>query len=159
MQLSCKEGDLAVVIDDTPPCAGNIGRIVEVRGPVEHNFRGLPCWLIKPVSPSPYIAEYFYRCITLIYVTPTDYAADELDLWKQALREQRRAERELDAAGQKRRPKRVIELMPMWQALRTRADLLLAEAVKVKCSFTTQKIMTDWVSTTMPGALQVGASA
>jgi hypothetical protein len=93
-------------------------------------------------------------------MTPTDYATDELSLWQQALREQRQAEEELDAARRKRRPKRVIELMPVLQALRTRADLLLAEAVKVKCSFTAAKeLITDWGSLTQPGALQDGASA
>lgn len=92
-------------------------------------------------------------------MTPTDYATDELDRWEQALGEQRRAEEELDAARQRRRPKRVIELMPVLRALRTRADLLLAEAVKVKCSFTAQKLLTDWGSTTQPGALQDGESA
>lgn len=61
MKLRCKEGDLAAVIYDTPPCAANIGRIVEVRGPVKHNFHlGLSCWLVKPVSSSPYIEESFH---------------------------------------------------------------------------------------------------
>ena len=92
-------------------------------------------------------------------MSPTDFAAAELDLWEQALREQRGAEEELNEARRRLRPKRVIELMPVLQALRTRADLLLAEAVKVKCSFTAQGLMTDWGSTTDPGALQDGASA
>jgi hypothetical protein len=92
-------------------------------------------------------------------VTPTDYATDELDLWERALREQRRAEEELDAARQKQRPKHVLELMPMLRALRTRADLLLAEAVKVKYSFTAKKLLTDWGSTTQPGALEDEESA
>jgi hypothetical protein len=97
--------------------------------------------------------------VTLRYVTPTDYAAEELSLWEQALREQRQAEEELDRARRQRRPKRVIELMPALQALRTRADLLLAEAVKVKCSFTAQKLLTHWGSTTLPGPLQDGECA
>jgi hypothetical protein len=93
-------------------------------------------------------------------MTPTDYAVDELSLWQQALREQRQAEEELNAARRKRRPKRVIEMMPVLQTLRTRADLLLAEAVKMKCSFTTAKeLITDWGSPTQPGALEDGASA
>lgn len=86
-------------------------------------------------------------------MTPTDFAAAELDLWEQALREQRRAEADLNEARRRRRPKRVIELMPVLQALRRRADLLLAEAVKVKCSFNVQKLIAGWGST-YPGTLQ-----
>src|SRR6185369_1613118 len=40
--------------------------------------------------------------------------------------------------------KRVIELMAQLQALRTRTNLLLANAVKVNCSFTAQKCMRAW---------------
>jgi hypothetical protein len=79
------------------------------------------------------------------------YAAEELSLWEPALREQRRAEEELDGARRIRRPKLVIELMPVVQALKTRADLLLAEAVKVKYSFR-QRMASDCASTG-PGTL------
>ena len=34
MNLRCKDGDLAVVVGDFPGCEGNIGRIVQVKGPV-----------------------------------------------------------------------------------------------------------------------------
>jgi hypothetical protein len=58
MKLRCKPGDLAIVIHDTPPCAANIGRIVMVRGPLKVNRTlRLPCWLIKPVRPVPYLVE------------------------------------------------------------------------------------------------------
>ena len=51
MTLRCKEGDLALVIHDEPGCRSNIGRTVEVRGPVEINPRlGLHCWLIRPAG-------------------------------------------------------------------------------------------------------------
>jgi hypothetical protein len=86
-------------------------------------------------------------------VTPTDYAVEELAIWEQALRTQREAETEFDEARRERRPQRVIELMPQLQALRTRTDLLLAEAVKAKCSFTEQKIVRAWAGSTQPGAL------
>ena len=87
-------------------------------------------------------------------MTPTDYAIEELALWEQSLRKQREAEEEFDEARRRRRPQRVIELMPQLQALRTRTDLLLANAVKVKCSFTDQKFVRAWASSTQPGALQ-----
>lgn len=50
MKLRCKPGDLAIVIHDTPECATNIGRVVQVRGPLQFNpnYRH-HCWLIKPV--------------------------------------------------------------------------------------------------------------
>lgn len=84
----------------------------------------------------------FWR-VTLGYMTSTDYALEELAIWEQALREQRELEEVLGEARRRQRPQHVIELMPQVQALRTRADLLLAEAVKVKCSFSNQKEMND----------------
>jgi hypothetical protein len=53
MSLRCKQGDLALVVYDEPGCESNIGRAVEVRGPVEINPRiGLQCWLIRPAGSS-----------------------------------------------------------------------------------------------------------
>jgi hypothetical protein len=86
-------------------------------------------------------------------VTPTDYAHSELATWEQALREQRQAEEQLDAARKQRRPVRVLELMPQVHALRVRADLLLAEAVMAKCEFADQRFVTAWVSSTQAHAL------
>jgi hypothetical protein len=47
--LRCKDGDLAVIVGDVPGCEGNIGCIVEVRGPTIR-LGGYICWLIKPIS-------------------------------------------------------------------------------------------------------------
>jgi len=53
MTLRCKAGDLALVVYDEPGCESNIGRAVEVRGPVSTNPRlDLPCWLIRPAGNS-----------------------------------------------------------------------------------------------------------
>ena len=53
MSLRCKAGDLALVVYDEPGCDSNIGRAVEVRGPVAINPRiGLQCWLIRPTGSS-----------------------------------------------------------------------------------------------------------
>jgi hypothetical protein len=58
VQLRCQPGDLALVIRDTPRCACNIGRVVVVRGPLEVNRRWrLPCWLVRPVTSTPYAVE------------------------------------------------------------------------------------------------------
>jgi hypothetical protein len=84
-------------------------------------------------------------------MTQTAYAADELSLWEEALREQRQAERELEMARKNGRRRRVVELIPQVQALTTRADLLLAEAVHVKCTFRDDSIATAWVSSTQSG--------
>jgi hypothetical protein len=52
MTLRCKEGDLALVLHDEPGGEPNIGRVVEVRGPVQVSRRlKLPCWLVLPVGP------------------------------------------------------------------------------------------------------------
>jgi hypothetical protein len=68
-------------------------------------------------------------------MTPSEYAQDELAVWESALREQRAAERQLQSARSERARSRVQELLPQVHALTTRADLLLADAVKVKCTF------------------------
>jgi hypothetical protein len=48
--LKCKDGDFAVVVFDTPGCRQNIGRVVQVRGPVRRlKQSGKLGWLIKPV--------------------------------------------------------------------------------------------------------------
>jgi hypothetical protein len=48
--LKCKDGDFAVVVFDTPDCRQNIGRVVQVRGPVRRlKQSGKLGWLIKPV--------------------------------------------------------------------------------------------------------------
>ncbi len=50
MELKCKDGELALVIHDEPSCEENIGKVVQVSGPVEINRElQLPCWLIQPV--------------------------------------------------------------------------------------------------------------
>jgi hypothetical protein len=51
MTTRCKDGDIAIIINETPLCSGNLGRIVHVRGPYEYNeVLGLHCWVIKPVN-------------------------------------------------------------------------------------------------------------
>jgi len=49
----CQPGTLALVISEHRGCEGNIGRIVEVRGPLEHD-EGLPCWYIRPTLDAPW---------------------------------------------------------------------------------------------------------
>ena len=89
-------------------------------------------------------------------MTPTDYAHAELASWEQALQEQRRVEQQLEAARLKGRPQRVLELMPQVHASRTKADLLLAEAVMAKCEFSDQRFVTAWASSTQSHGLDDG---
>jgi hypothetical protein len=89
-------------------------------------------------------------------VTPTDYATAELASWEQALRLQRELEEQLQEARQKGHNDRILDLMPEVRALRTRADLLLAEAVKVKCEFRDERFLTAWVSSTQSHFLEDG---
>lgn len=49
MNLRCKDGDMAVIVGDVPGCEGNIGCIVQVRGPTI-SLSGYICWLIKPLD-------------------------------------------------------------------------------------------------------------
>jgi hypothetical protein len=72
-------------------------------------------------------------------------------MWEAALREQRQAEDQLELARQRGPHPRVTELLTHVEALRTRADLLLAEAVKVKCTFRDHTFPGFWASTTSSG--------
>ena len=49
MGLRCKDGDMAVIVGDVPGCEGNIGCIVQVRGPTI-KLSGYICWRIKPLE-------------------------------------------------------------------------------------------------------------
>lgn len=54
MDTRCKPGDLAVVIRDYDGCDDNVGRIVEVRGPLTFcDYLG-PKWLIESKSDHPW---------------------------------------------------------------------------------------------------------
>lgn len=89
-------------------------------------------------------------------MTPTDYASAELATWEQALQAQRELEDQLRAARLKGQPGRIIALMPQVNASRTQADLLLAAAVKVKCDFRDERLVTAWVSSTQSHFLEDG---
>ncbi len=54
MLTRCSPGTLALVIAEHPGCEGNIGRVVEVRGPLESD-EGRPCWHIQPTQGAPWL--------------------------------------------------------------------------------------------------------
>jgi hypothetical protein len=56
MNLRCKPGDIAMITWDHEGCYDNIGRLVEVGGPIRIEG-GVPKWWIKPVTPE------MYKCI------------------------------------------------------------------------------------------------
>lgn len=79
-------------------------------------------------------------------MSATDYAAEELALWEKALKEQRHAERQLSAAKSTRKLHIHWKLLRHVEALRTRADLLLAHAVEVKRAFSSaQDTAPSWI--------------
>lgn len=41
MKLRCKPGDLALILHDTPECAGNIGRMWVMLSPHQANHHGV----------------------------------------------------------------------------------------------------------------------
>ena len=47
--LRCKDGDMAIIVGDVSGCEGNIGCIVQVRGPTIQ-LCGYICWRIKPLD-------------------------------------------------------------------------------------------------------------
>lgn len=54
MTLSCKPGDLALVIREEKGCEGNIGKLVRVAGPIKFNQRQQATWLIEPARQQPW---------------------------------------------------------------------------------------------------------
>jgi hypothetical protein len=51
--LRCRDGDVAIIINDTAICSSNIGRVVRVRGPASILLRSqMPGWRIKPLHRS-----------------------------------------------------------------------------------------------------------
>jgi hypothetical protein len=58
MTLRCKDGDLAIIIRETPECADNFGRVVEVKGPPRWGIGyQLVSWRIRPVHPTPLVVD------------------------------------------------------------------------------------------------------
>ena len=58
--LRCRDGDLAVIIKDTPECHLNIGRIVRVKGPPRKIIKSqMDGWRIKPIRRTLLSVEEF----------------------------------------------------------------------------------------------------
>ena len=58
--LRCRDGDLAVIIKDTPECHLNIGRIVRVKGPPRKIIKSqMAGWKIKPIRRTVLSIEEF----------------------------------------------------------------------------------------------------
>jgi hypothetical protein len=53
VKLRCKDGDVAIITWDYHDCLENLGRLVEVRGPVDLDD-GHPKWDIQPITPELY---------------------------------------------------------------------------------------------------------
>jgi hypothetical protein len=52
--MRCADGDLAIIVRDFAGCEANLGRVLEVRGPVKYSrTTGHACWRIKPVGTQP----------------------------------------------------------------------------------------------------------
>lgn len=58
MGLRCKDGDMAVIVGDVAGCEGNIGCVVEVRGP-PIELCGFICWKIKPLNNRKILVREF----------------------------------------------------------------------------------------------------
>lgn len=63
MNLRCKDGDIAIISWDYPECLENLGRMVEVRGPVR-GIEGELQWRIQPVTPELYAVLETDRTLT-----------------------------------------------------------------------------------------------
>lgn len=81
MNLRCKDGDLAVVVGDFPQCEANIGRIVEVRGPIETlDHYPVPCWKIKPIDDRDFLIVESDWSLTIEVITDFSRAVHP-DYW------------------------------------------------------------------------------
>lgn len=90
-------------------------------------------------------------------MTPNQYASQKLELWKQALHEQRDAEAALAAARRKKRHELILSLIPQVEFLRTKADLLLADAVKARCLLDDEPFLASEWMITAPDASSDGS--
>ena len=86
--LRCKDGDLAVVIDDTSDCRQNLGRVVRVRGPVRKiKQSGMLGWRINPLHPTPWgVTELDGRSVTELVTW--DSCVYHEDAWLMPIRPQ-----------------------------------------------------------------------
>lgn len=73
-------------------------------------------------------------------MTPSEFAEDEFAEWDEALLAQRMAERALEVAMPTASSDELAALLRQVRALRIRADLLLADAVQLKCSYRDSKM-------------------
>ncbi|HEY0887244.1 MAG TPA: hypothetical protein VGE20_18265 [Ramlibacter sp.] len=73
-------------------------------------------------------------------MTPSEFAEDEFAEWDEAMLAQRMAERALEAAMPTASPDELAALLEQVRALRSRADLMLADAVQLKCSYRDSKM-------------------
>jgi len=95
MTWRCKHGDLAIIINETPQCRGNIGLIVQVRGPLKYlEILELCGWTIKPIHNKKLLvqmikgaaAEFqaiywkYPRCIPDAWLLPIRPTDDDLDV-------------------------------------------------------------------------------
>ena len=73
-------------------------------------------------------------------MTPSEFAEDEFAQWDVALLAQRMAERQLEVALPTASPEELTKLLHQVRTLRRRADLMLADAVQLKCSYRDSKM-------------------
>lgn len=84
-------------------------------------------------------------------MTEQEFAAEELREWEAALREQREAEYDLLVAWRSGDRQRLAHQLSVVGLLRQRADLLLAEAVRVMCAFREGHDPRVWLASTQMG--------
>lgn len=83
--LRCRDGDLALVVYDTPPCASNVWRAIVVSEPVRMDPDQGPTWLIHPVAPSAWAVERGWTRRVEFHAPPLD-GVEHPDLWLMPLR-------------------------------------------------------------------------
>ncbi|WP_218509744.1 hypothetical protein [Variovorax sp. dw_308] len=86
MQLQCKEGDLAFVVRDFEGCEANLGRLVQVRGPVISRADVGPTWLITPVTSAPWTFLEFDGSVHTEF--PLRNSVEHPDAWLLPIRQQ-----------------------------------------------------------------------
>jgi len=107
MTLRCKHGDIAVIVHDTPDCRANIGRLVQVRGPLS-TFNGMVTWRICPVTPELYwVTEHDGR-VTRESVTWSSGVIHQ-DAWMEPIRPENPSESDEAQQDICRRPELALE--------------------------------------------------
>ncbi len=104
--LRCKPGDLAIILNDLPGGETNIGRVVEIFGPLEQTEDIGPTWLIVPVSRAEYAVHKNHGIVRM--VVGRGHLIEHPDAWMMPIHEETQRAIETGELAPQRIPEEVL---------------------------------------------------